>query len=440
MNGKSAMKEYENILRFAEEHDVKFVSLAFCDIYGNQKNICVMPEELPRIFENGISFDASDIPGFTDKESVSCLLFPEPETMTLLPWSTSGEKELHLFCDIRHTDSSPFESDLRYALKKAVARLFELGYECKVGIESEFYLFKCDTDGNPTRTPLDNAGYMDISPRDKGGDIRREICLTLGEMGIRPQSSQHKRGPGQNEIDFRYSSAVTAVDNYITYRSVVKTLAAQHNLFASFMPKPFPDKSGSGLHFHVSLYKDGKNVFLTNRGVAESFIEGVLTYIDEITMFMNPLTNSYARFGSFEAPKYVAWSNTNRSQLVRIPAAPDANKRVEIRSADPSCSPYAALTLLLDAGIYGIEHKLPVRKPIEQTLYKAPCGVTDGLASLPNSLYEAVELGASSSFVRSVLPEYAVKTYVDEKRKECMSYLQADNKTEYEIDKYFETV
>lgn len=157
-------------------------------------------------------------------------------------------------------------------------------------------------------------------------------------------------------------------------------------------------------------------------------------------MFMNPLTNSYARFGSFEAPKYVAWSNTNRSQLVRIPAAPDANKRVEIRSADPSCSPYAALTLLLNAGIYGIEHKLPVRKPIEQTLYKAPCGVTDGLASLPNSLYEAVELGASSSFVRSVLPEYAVKTYVDEKRKECMSYLQADNKTEYEIDKYFETV
>lgn len=434
------MKDYGQILQYARDNDIKFVSLAFCDIFGNQKNICVMPEELPRIFENGISFDASDIPGFTDKESVSCLLFPEPETMTLLPWSNSGEKELHLFCDIRHTDGSPFESDLRHVLKRAVEKLLSLGYECKVGIESEFYLFKCDEDGNPTRTPLDNAGYMDISPRDKGGDIRREICLTLGEMGIKPQSSQHKRGPGQNEIDFRYSSAVTAVDNYITYRSVVKTLAAKHGLFASFMPKPFTDKSGSGMHFHVSLYRNGKNVFLTERGVAESFIEGVLTYIDEITMFMNPLTNSYARFGSFEAPKYIAWSNTNRSQLVRIPASPDVNKRIEIRSADPSCTPYAALSLLLNAGIYGIEHSLPVRNPIEQTLYKAPCGITDGLASLPNSLYEAVEIGASSVFVRSVLPEYAVETYVAEKQKECMSYLQSDDKTEYELEKYFDTV
>lgn len=434
------MDNFEQVLNFVKDNDVKFIRLAFCDVHGNQKTITVMASELERVFQSGVSFDASDIDGFTNVESVSCLLFPDPKTMKLLPWNPAYGKVLRLFCDIKKTNGEPFESDFRNILKNAVDKLLSLGYDCKVGIESEFYLFKCDEDGAPTMTPLDNAGYMDIEPLDKCENIRREICLTLDEMGLKPQSSQHKRGPGQNEIDFKYDTPVNAVDNYITYKSVIKTMAAKNGLFASFLPKPFRDKSGSGLHIHVSLYKDGENIFSFAPEIAENFIEGILTYIDEITLFMNPLTNSYARFGSFEAPQYVAWSRNSRAQLVRIPTSSEKNKRIEIRSADPACSPYIALALLIHAGIFGIEHSLRVRRPIEQNLYKADYGFLDGLSSLPNSLKEAVELSASSTFVKNILPKYAFEKYIDEKRDECMSYLQSDDKVEFEIERYFATV
>lgn len=427
------------VLDYIEENDVKFIRLAFCDVNGNQKNISVMPSELPDIFEKGISFDAHSIAGFSGSDKSMLLLFPDPSTLTFLPWRPSHGRVVRFFCDIKHLDGKQFECDFRYILNEAVRRIEKLGFECKIGTKSEFYVFKTSEDGAPTTEPFDEAGYLDIAPLDKGENIRREICLTLEEMGIQPESSCHKRGPGQDEIDFKYAHAVTAADNYVTYKSVVKTMAARNGLYASFMPKPIPDKSGSGLHMNISLYRDGKNIFETAPAAAESFIEGILNRIKEITLFLNPLTNSYARFGCFEAPKYIAWSKS-RAQLVRLLGTRSADMKIDLRSPDPACNPYITMALVLNAGAEGIEKAMKVRDAIEQDLSNTPLSVLEKLDSLPNSLSEAVELGRSSAFVRGIIPEYALESYVQEKETEYMSYLQADNKAEFEMNLYFKNI
>lgn len=433
------MNTKEDALQFISKNDVKFIRLAFCDVHGVQKNISVMPSELAGVFEKGIPFDAYSIDGFADSDKSSLFLFPDPTTLTFLPWRPSHGRVVRFFCDIRKKDGSVFEGDFRYLLRRAVQRIEALDFDCKIGTKSEFYLFRADEHGSPTLEPFDEAGYLDVAPLDKGENIRREICLTLEEMGIQPESSCHKRGPGQDEIDFKFGPAVTAADNLITYKSVVKTMAARNGLYASFMPKPIADKSGSGLHLNISLYRGGKNVFECAPEIAESFIEGILSKIGEITVFLNPLTNSYARFGCFEAPKYIAWSK-DRAQLIRLLGMRPENMRMELRSPDPACNPYIAMALILNAGAEGIEKRLAARPAIDLDLSSTPLNILEKLDSLPNSLSEAVELGQNSNFVRSIIPQHALQHYMDQKRNEYMAYLQADNRERFEMDLYFKNI
>lgn len=389
----------EEIFDFVEQEDVKFIRLAFCDIYGRQKNISIMPEELKRAFSDGISFDASAIRGFGNEVKSDLLLFPVPSTFNVLPWRPSRGKVVRMFCDIRRPDGTAFEKDSRKILKDAVRKAAQKGISVNIGSEFEFYLFKTDEDGNSTKIPFDNAGYMDVAPDDKGENIRREICLNLYDMGIRPESSHHEEGPGQNEIDFRYSDAVTAADNAMNFTTVVKACAMNNGLFADFSPKPLKNESGNGMHINISVKSaDGKDV-------SPNFMAGILNRIREITAFLNPSEDSYRRLGENKAPKYITWSHENRSQLVRIPAAKGEYKRIELRSPDPTANPYIAFALLIYAGLEGIENNLDVPEAVNANLFTADESITGGLQSLPQSLAEAKEIARSSEFVRSHLPQ-----------------------------------
>lgn len=390
---------YNDVLEFVEQEDVKFIRLAFCDIYGNQKNISIMPSELVRAFEDGISFDASAICGFGDEVESDLFLFPIPSTLNILPWRPSHGKVVRMFCEIRYPDGRLFEKDSRTILKKAVESARRKGITVNFGAEFEFYLFKTDENGNPTSEPFDHAGYMDVAPDDKGENVRREICLTLLEMGIRPESSHHEEGSGQNEIDFRYSDPLTAADNAMNFKSVVKAAAAHNGLYADFSPKPIKGESGNGMHINMSVSSyDGidKN---------DAFMSGILSHIREITAFLNPCGDSYKRLGEKKAPKYVTWSPENRSQLIRIPAAKGDYKRIELRSPDPTANPYLAYALLIHAGLDGIENRLPLPEPVNINLYTADKSITNSLDALPSDLKEAVELAQESPFINKVLPE-----------------------------------
>lgn len=390
---------YEDVLEFINDEDVKFIRLAFCDIFGNQKNISIMPDSLKRAFEDGISFDASAVLGFNCGIKSDLLLFPIPSTINILPWRPSQGKVVRMFCDIKHPDGTPFENDSRHILKKAAQYAKDKGITVNFGSEFEFYLFKTDDDGEPTGIPFDNAGYMDVAPEDKGENIRREICLTLLEMGITPESSHHEEGPGQNEIDFRYSDALSAADNAMNFITVVKAAAAHNGLYASFMPKPIKGKSGNGMHINISVK------CADNKDRNAPFMAGIMEHISEITMFLNPCETSYERFGELKAPKYITWSHENRSQLVRIPAAKGEYKRIELRSPDPTANPYIAFALLIYAGLEGIEKNLTVPEAVNLNLFTADKSVTENLPILPQSLEEAKEIARNSEFVKKYLPE-----------------------------------
>lgn len=427
-------------LQFVEENDVKFIRLAFCDIFGRQKNISIMPKELPRAFESGISFDASAIRGFMNVEESDLFLVPEAGTISILPWRPSHGRVMRFFSNIKHPDGTPFEGDGRYILKKAVQQCANMGYVCKIGTECEFYLFETDEKGNPTDQPHDHGTYCDIAPLDKGENVRREICLTLEEMGLLPESSHHEQGPGQNEIDFQYSDAMTAADNLITFRSAVKVVAARNGLYASFMPKPIPGKSGSGMHTNISLSKNGENNFRAENGEyspeAKSFIAGIMEIIPEITLFLNPTTNSYARFGEFEAPKYITWSHQNRSQLVRIPAATGEFSRMELRSPDLSCNPYLAFSLLIHAGLEGIKEHKTLSAPSNYNLYEHDVFM-EGLTPLPKNLGEAIVCAEKSRFLRTVFTEDFIQKFLEVKRQEWRAYIDSPDKFAFERDTYF---
>ena len=389
----------DEVFDFIEQEDVKFIRLAFCDVYGRQKNISIMPEELKRAFSDGISFDASAIRGFGNEVKSDLLLFPIPSTFNVLPWRPSRGKVVRMFCDIRRPDGTPFEKDPRKILKDAVKAAAEKGISVNFGSEFEFYLFKTDENGNSTKIPFDNAGYMDVAPDDKGENIRREICLNLYDMGIRPESSHHEEGPGQNEIDFRYSDAVTAADNAMNFITVVKACAMNNGLFADFSPKPLKNESGNGMHINMSVKSaDG-------RDVTPGFMAGVMNRVREITAFLNPSEDSYRRLGEKKAPKYITWSHENRSQLVRIPAAKGEYKRIELRSPDPTANPYIAFALLIYSGLEGIENALSAPEAVNANLFTADESVTEGLQLLPQSLAEAKEIARNSEFVKAHLPK-----------------------------------
>ena len=382
---------------FVRQEDVKFIRLAFCDVNGKQKNISIMPDELPRAFSDGISLDASAIKGFGDEVGSDLLLFPVPSTLNILPWRSSHGNVIRMFCSMKYPDGTQFEKDSRMILQRAVDAAAAKGVSVQFGAEFEFYLFNTDEKGMPTDEPFDRAGYMDVAPEDRGENARREICLTLLEMGIKPESSHHEEGPGQNEIDFRYSDAMTAADNAMNFMTVVKATAQRNGIYADFSPKPLPGESGNGLHINMSVKTaDGEDH--TN-----AFMAGILAHIREMTAFLNPTEDSYKRLGEKKAPKYITWSPENRSQLIRIPAAKGEYRRIELRSPDPTANPYIAYALLIMAGLDGIERELTAPEAVNVNLYKADSSVTEPLDRLPASLDEAIAVAEGSDFVRGVI-------------------------------------
>ncbi len=429
------------VLTFMKENDVQFVRLGFCDLFGMQKNISILPDQLPAAFGDGVSFDAHAIRGFRDTEKSDLFLCPDPATLTVLPWRPGPGRVVRFYCDIKNPDGSTFSGDSRQVLRQAVRRCGELGYVCSVGAECEFYLFKTDENGEPTHTPFDRGGYLDIAPLDRGENVRREICLCLEEMGIAPEASHHEQGPGQNEIDFRFGDPLSCADHLLSFQSVVKAIAARGGLFASFMPKPIPDAPGSGMHVNLSLHQNGRNLFggLTDPGggAARSFLAGILSRVPEITLFLNPIANSYDRLGSFEAPRYVSWSHQNRSQLVRIPAAFGEKVRMELRSPDPSLNPYLAFALILSAGLDGVRRGLELPPATDVDLYTAPQAVTKALTPLPGSLDQAVRLAKNSAFVRDVVGPELLDRYLREKEAEAAAFQAAQNKDAFYGERYF---
>ena len=396
----------EEVMQYVAQEDVKFIRMAFCDVYGRQKNISIMPRELPRAFSDGIAIDASAISGFGGEVHSDLLLHPDPATLSLLPWRPEHGRVVRMFCSVTAPDGTPIAADTRSLLQSAVADAQAAGVQFAFGAEMEFYLFRRDENGEPTGIPYDRAGYMDIAPEDKGENVRREICLTLEQMGILPESSHHEEGPGQNEIDFRYADPMVAADDAVTFRSVVGTIAARNGLYADFSPKPLSDQPGNGMHINFSVRAD------SGADVMPAAIAGILARMREMTLFFNTPVGSYRRFGSCKAPRYLSWSAENRSQLIRIPAAKGEYRRAELRSPDPLCNPYLAYTLLIRAGLGGIAEGAELMPAADLNLYTAPASVTAAFGCLPESLEQAREIAAQSAFITDVLPEAVRKAYL----------------------------
>lgn len=389
----------DEIIEYCSEEDVKFIRLAFCDAYGHQKNISVMPGELARAFEQGIGFDASAVKGFANEQKSDLLLFPDPDTLSVLPWRPENGRVVRMFCSIRKPDGSVFECDTRSLLIRAIEEAKSEGLEFSFGSEQEFYLFKLDSNGNPTSVPYDSAGYMDIAPADRGENIRREICLTLERMGIIPESSHHEEGPGQNEIDFRYDDALKAADDAMAFRTVVRTVAHANGLYADFSPKPLADKPGSGYHINLSVKHDQNHIILP------AVMAGIMEHIRAMTVFLDPTEQSYKRLGSCKAPRFISWSGENRSQLIRIPAATGEYRRAELRSPDPMANPYLAFALLIYAGIYGYKNGLYLPPVSDVSDAEA------GFEKLPETLEEARAAALGSSFIADRLPARLIDIY-----------------------------
>ena len=388
----------EEVLQFVAEEDVKFIRLAFCDVYGKQRNIAVMADELPRAFAQGIAFDASAVDGFGGEVRSDLFLHPDASTLQQLPWRPQQGRVAHLFCDIAHPDGKSFEADGRYILKQAIEDAGAAGYAFSFGSEMEFYLFRLDENGEPTRIPYDQAGYMDIAPDDKGENVRREICLTLEQMGIFPESSHHESGPGQNEIDFRYADPLSAADNAVTFKSVVNTIAEQYGFTADFSPRPLINTDGSGMHINLSAAVPGMEDSIP------PMVAGILSRIRDMTLFLNRTDNSYSRLGCDKAPGYATWSEENRSQLIRIPAAWDEYRRLELRSPDPAANPYLAFTLILQAAMEGITETMTPPAPCDE---ESPAHAE----ALPRSLEESREAASNSNFILEHVPQRILQAY-----------------------------
>jgi len=395
----------DEVLQYIREDDVKFIRLAFCDVFGRQKNVSILADELERAFETGIAIDGSAIRGFGDEARSDLFLHPDPETLMPLPWRPEHGKVVLMYSRITRPDGSIFSCDTRSLLIHAIQKAQEAGLRFTFGAEQEFYLLELDEKGNATDTPFDRASYMDIAQDDRGENVRREICLTLEQMGIQPESSHHEEGPGQNEIDFRYSDALNAADNVMTFQNVVKTVARRYGLAADFSPKPLKDCPGNGFHINISVNgNDSSELF-------RQMMAGILEHIREMTLFLNPIKESYQRFGFHKAPKYISWSSENRSQLIRIPAAFGEYRRCELRSPDPCANPYLAYALLIYAGIDGIRNKLTLPAPADLNLFTAGPEVLKQFDALPSDLAEAKELAKQSPFIKEHISQAILDIY-----------------------------
>lgn len=397
----------DEVIQFVKEEDIKFIRLAFCDAFGKMKNISVMPGELVRAFETGIAIDASAVTGFGGEVWSDLFLHPDPATLSLLPWRPEHGGVVKMFSTLKYPDGRAFEADSRTLLKNTVKKAAKESLLFSFGSELEFYLFLTDETGKRTLTPFDNAGYMDIAPMDKGENVRREICLTLERMGIYPEASHHEEGPGQNEIDFKFSDPLSSADNAETFIWVVKTVAARNGLFADFSPKPLSDEAGNSFHINMSVTS-----LAGEKDLYPYMIGGIMRHINEMTLFFNPTEESYSRLGKCKAPGFISWSAENRSQLIRIPAAEGSYKRIELRSPDPGANPYIAFSLLISAAAEGIKNRIMPPEAANINLFSAPEDVKQKFPRLPETRAQAAAVAAESAFIKSVLPEAIINAYL----------------------------
>lgn len=433
----------EDILRIVQEEDVKFIRLQFTDILGTLKNVTITPGQLEKALDNQCMFDGSSIEGFVRIEESDMYLHPDIDTFSIFPWYSQNGRIARFICDIYLPDGSPFEGDPRYVLRKEMQKASKLGFTFNVGPECEFFLFNTDEFGHPTTVTHDTAGYFDLGPSDLGESCRRDICLNLEEMGFEIEASHHEVAFAQHEIDFKYSDALSAADNMLTFKLVVKTSAEANGLCATFMPKPITGRAGSGLHVNMSLFRGGSNAFYDPKGNLElssdslSFIAGVMKHIRGICAVTNPLVNSYKRLvPGFEAPTCIAWTTGNRSALIRIPESRGTGTRVELRNPDPAGNPYLSFALLLAAGLDGIEHHLQPIAPVSANVYgiseeeKQNCGI----GSLPADLNEALSEMKSDPFVKETLGSHIFQKYIEAKEREWQEY--SSTVTEWESERY----
>lgn len=425
------------VLQFVEENDVKFIKLMFCDIFGALKSISVPASELSRIFDKGMLFDASKLSGFMNFSGTDLLLYPDPDTLALLPWRPQQGRVVRFFCTIKYTDGTVFEGDGRSFLKTAVEYARGKGYNFQIGTSCEFYVFEKNDNGHITKIPHDHAGYCDIAPVDRGENLRRDICLTLEQMDIYPESSRHESGPGQNEIDFRNSGALGAADNLVTFKNVVKSVADRNGLYATFMPKPLCDRPGSGLHIMLSCMKGTENIFVPRRGdlgtEAKSIIAGVLNRVKEITLFLNATGGSYSRLGNSRAPKYITWSHENYAQLIRVPMIDNSENAMILRSPDNTCNPYFALGLIIYAALEGALSGAELCSATDLS----PDNIAELTDKLPATLEEAIEAAKSSTFLADRLPENLLEHVLSEKAQEAKEYAACEDKEMFETIRYF---
>lgn len=433
----------EDIIRMVEEEGVDFIRMQFTDIFGQAKNVAITPSQIVKAVNNQLSIDGSSIEGFTRIHESDQYLYPDLDTFTILSWYEQQGKVARMICDVYNPDGTPFIGDPRGALKRVLKRAAEMGYAFNVGPECEFFLFELDQDGRPTTKTGDEAGYFDLGPIDHGDHTRREICLALEKLGFEIEASHHECAAGQHEIDFKYADALHAADNIITFKQTVKKIAYANDLHATFMPKPIYGTAGNGMHVNMSLFKDGKNAFFDPDGPrglskeAYSFIAGLLAHVKAMTAITNPLVNSYKRLvPGYEAPCYLAWSASNRSALIRIPAARGNSTRVELRNPDPSCNPYLALAVCLAAGLDGIEKGLTPPDEITENIFDMDSATraAHGIADLPNSLEHALEDLQHDELMHSVLGDHIYTQYIAGKKKEWEEY--CTRVSSWEIAKY----
>ena len=441
------MRNYtrKDILRLVEEEDVGFIRLQFTDIYGTLKNVAITTGQLERALNNECMFDGSSIEGFSRIEESDMYLRPDLNTFTIFPWRPQQGKVARFICDIYRPDGTAYESDPRQVLENVIRETEEMGYQFVVGPEFEFFLFHQDDDGTPTTTTHEKAGYFDLGPLDLGENARRDMVLTLEDMGIEIEASHHEMAPAQHEIDLKYEEALETADNMVTFRMVVKTIAKRHGLHATFMPKPKYGINGSGMHLNMSLSRDGENIFSDENdehGLSQEayyFIGGLMKHIKAITFITNPLVNSYKRLvPGYEAPTYIAWSANNRTPLIRIPESRRSGKRIELRSPDASANPYLALAVCLAAGMEGIREKILPPKEISQNIFELNEEEKKalGIECLPGSLMEAVEEFEKDAFIQKVLGEELSRKFIKAKKAEYDRY--RSQVSEWEMNEYLQ--
>ena len=433
----------EDIINLVEEEDVEFIRLQFTDILGNLKNVAVTAAQLKKALDNECMFDASSIAGFTDVEDSDMYLYPDLDTLEIFPWRPQQGKVARLICDVYRSDRKPVAGDPRYVLKRALEEAEDMGYTFRVGTECEFFLFHLDENGMPTTITHEKAGYFDVGPVDLGENARRDMVLTLEDMGFVVEASHHDVAPAQHEISFLYDDALATADNIMTFKLAVKTIARRHGLHATFMPKPRYGMNGSGMHINMSLLKDGVNVFADESDgnglsqTAYAFLGGVMEHMQSMTAVTNPIVNSYKRLvPGFEAPVYIAWSATNRSALIRIPAAAGDAARMELRCPDAAANPYLTLAAILRAGLDGIRRQTAAPASVDCNIFHMSERERRerNIEELPGTLMEAVACMEKDAFMKETLGSHVFEKYIALKKEEWNRY--RSQVTDWEINEY----